>query len=114
MGISHYAHSNLQTSLFLVASFGASAVLIYGVPQAEFSQPRNLLGGHLISALIGVSVCKYLPTDITLLAALTVSLSIVAMHVTRTLHPPGGATALIAVIGGTEIHNAGYLFVLSI
>ena len=57
--LSHYARTNLQNSLFLVASFGASAVLIYGAPQAELSQPRNLLGGHIISALIGVSVYDY-------------------------------------------------------
>ena len=95
-----------------MASFGASAVLIYGVPQAELSQPRNLLGGHLISALIGVTVYKFLPFEVSLLCALAVSLSIFAMHLTRTLHPPGGATALIAVTGGAEIHDAGYLFVV--
>ncbi|HEY5715794.1 MAG TPA: HPP family protein [Psychromonas sp.] len=110
--LSRYAHTNLQNSIFLVASFGASAVLIYGAPQAELSQPRNLLGGHIISAAIGVTVYKYLPLDISLLGALAVSFSILAMHLTRTLHPPGGATALIAVTGGPEIHKAGYLFVV--
>ena len=54
-------------SLFLVGSFGATAVLIYGAPQAEFSQPRNLVGGHIISALIGISVYEYLPLEIELL-----------------------------------------------
>jgi CBS-domain-containing membrane protein len=53
-----------------------------------------------------------LPFDVTLLAALAVSVSIFAMHFTRTLHPPGGATALIAVTGGAEIHHAGYIFVV--
>jgi CBS domain-containing membrane protein len=96
-----------------VGSFGASAVLIYGAPQAEFSQPRNLLGGHILSAIIGVSVYKYLPLDVALLGALAVSFSIVVMHFTRTLHPPGGATALIAVIGSAEVQNTGYLFVIS-
>lgn len=100
-------------SLFLVGSFGASAVLIYAAPQAEFSQPRNLLVGHIISGLIGVSVYKYLALDVALLAALAVSLSIVAMHFTRSLHPPGGATALIPIIGSPKVHNDGYLFVIS-
>lgn len=111
--LSRLTHFDLLSSLFLVGSFGASAVLIYGAPQAEFSQPRNLLGGHIISAAIGVSVYKFVPLDITLLAALAVSLSIVAMHFTRTLHPPGGATALIAVIGSAEMQSSGYWYVLS-
>lgn len=111
--ISRYTHADLLNSLFLVGSFGATAVLIYGAPQAEFSQPRNLLGGNIISAAIGVSIYKYVPLDIALLGALAVSLSVVVMHLTRTLHPPGGATALMAVIGSAEVHNTGYLFVLS-
>ncbi|MBU2894744.1 HPP family protein [Colwellia sp. D2M02] len=111
--ISQITEVDLLKSMFLVGSFGASAVLIYGAPQAEFSQPRNLLGGHIISAIIGVTIQKYLALDITLLGALAVSLSIVAMHFTRTLHPPGGATALIAVIGSAEVHSTGYYFVLT-
>ena len=111
--MSRITQTDLLNSIFLVGSFGASAVLIYGAPQAEFSQPRNLLGGHIISALIGVSVFKFLSLDVALLGALAVSLSIVAMHFTGTLHPPGGATALIAVIGGAEVQNMGYFFVVS-
>ena len=111
--ISRLTDADLLNSMFLVGSFGASAVLIYGAPQAEFSQPRNLVGGHIISALIGVSIYKYLSLDIAILGALAVSLSIVAMHFTRTLHPPGGATALIAVIGSSQVHATGYMFVLS-
>ena len=105
-------HDLFQIDIFLVGSFGASAVLIYGTPQAEFSQPRNLIGGHLISAFIGVSVYKYLHFDVALLAALGVSLSIAFMHYSRTLHPPGGATALIAIIGSSKIHEEGYLYIL--
>ena len=106
--INHWLNLETQDSLFLVSSFGATAVLIYGVPQAEFSQPRNLVGGHLISALIGISVYKFIPLDVEVLSALAVSLSIVAMHYTCTLHPPGGATALVAVIGSDTIHGLGY------
>lgn len=103
---------DILQGMFLVGSFGASAVLIYGAPQADFSQPRNLIGGHIISAFIGVSIQKYLVLDIALLGSLAVSLAIVAMHFTRTIHPPGGATALIAVIGSAEVHNNGYYFVI--
>ncbi len=104
--------TDMSNHLFLVGSFGASAVLIYAVPQSDLSQPRNLIGGHIISALIGISLFKFLQVDITILAALAVSISIVVMHYTLTLHPPGGATALIAVIGSQEIHELGYMFVI--
>lgn len=104
---------NFLTNLFLIGSLGASAVLIYGVPLAEFSQPRNLIGGHVFSALVGVTVAKFLNADLMLASALAVSLSVAVMHLTRTLHPPGGATALIAVIGGDGINQLGYYYVLS-
>jgi len=100
-------------TIFLVGSFGASAVLVYGAPQAEFSQPRNLIGGHILSAIVGIAVYRYLPLDISILSAAAVSFSIVIMHLTRTLHPPGGATALIAVIGSSQIHKLGFMFVLT-
>lgn len=99
------------TSLHLVGSFGASAVLVYGAPMAEFSQPRNLIGGNLISAIIGVTLFKILGANSIFTAPLAVSLAILLMHLTRTLHPPGGATALIAIIGEENIHSLGYLYV---
>jgi CBS domain-containing membrane protein len=104
---------NGDDSLFLIGSFGASAVLIYGAPMAEFSQPRNLVLGHIVSAAVGVAVCKIVPGNVPLSGALAVSIAIVAMHLTRSLHPPGGATALIAVIGGSKIHGLGYWYLLS-
>ncbi|MFT5367195.1 MAG: CBS-domain-containing membrane protein [Candidatus Latescibacterota bacterium] len=100
-------------SLFLIGSFGASAVLVYGAPLAEFSQPRNLVGGHVISAVVGVTVFVLVGDTMALAGALAVSLAIAAMHLTRTLHPPGGATALIAVIGGHQVHSLGYAYVFS-
>lgn len=104
---------NGDDSLFLIGSFGASAVLIYGAPMAEFSQPRNLVLGHIVSAVTGVAVCRMLPDSVSLAGALAVSIAIAAMHLTRSLHPPGGATALIAVIGGSKIHGLGYWYLLS-
>ncbi|WP_462321069.1 HPP family protein [Halochromatium sp.] len=99
--------------LLLIGSFGASAVLIYGAPRSPLAQPRNLIGGHTLSALIGVSAWLLLgPVLPWLAAALAVSTAIAVMQLTRTLHPPGGATALIAVIGSEQVHALGYLFAL--
>lgn len=99
--------------VFLIGSFGASCVLIYGVIQSPLAQPRNLIGGHVISAIVGVTIAKFMPDIMWLNASLSVSISIVLMQLTKTLHPPGGATALIAVTGSTEIKNLGYWYVIS-
>jgi|SRR6218665_307032 len=99
--------------VFLIGSFGASSVLVYGVIQSPLAQPRNLIGGHLVSAIIGVTVLQIVPDILWITAPLAVSLSIVMMQVTKTLHPPGGATALIAVTGSDAIKNMGYWYVLS-
>lgn len=102
-----------EENIFLIGSFGATSVLIYGAINSPLSQPRNLIGGHVISAVIGVTIMKIVPDIIWLTAPLAVSLSIVVMQVTKTLHPPGGATALIAVIGSETIQELGYLYVLT-
>jgi CBS domain-containing membrane protein len=99
-------------NLFLIGSFGATSVLVYGAIQSPLAQPRNLIGGHIISAIIGVSVSQFLPDILWITAPLAVSLSIVVMQYTKTLHPPGGATALIAVAGGEKIQELGYWYVL--
>lgn len=99
--------------MLIVGSFGASAVLIYGAPRSPLAQPRNLVGGHVVSALIGV-LCWKLAQDVPWLAgALAVSTAIAVMHATKTLHPPGGATALIAVIGSDRVHALGLWYVLA-
>ena len=100
-------------NLFLIGSFGASSVLIYGAIQSPLAQPKNLVGGHVISALVGVTVHQLIPDILWIAAPLAVSFSIVLMQVSKTLHPPGGATALIAVIGSEKIKALGYIYVLS-
>lgn len=104
---------NHMDNIFLIGSFGASAVLIYGATNSPLAQPRNLIGGHLVSALIGVTLHQLAPDILWLTAALSVSLSIVAMQITKTMHPPGGATALIANIGSDKILALGYGYILS-
>ena len=104
-------HLVSETDLvMIIGSFGASAVLIYGAIRSPLAQPRNLLGGHVISAVIGVAAYRILDHHLWLAAAIAVATAIAVMHATKTLHPPGGATALIAVIGGEKIHNLGYLY----
>ncbi|MDO9375535.1 MAG: HPP family protein [Bacteroidota bacterium] len=102
-----------EENIFLIGSFGASSVLVYGAIQSPMAQPRNLIGGHLISAFIGVSVYKIFPDVIWFTAPLAVAGSIVFMQLTKTLHPPGGATALIAIIGSEKIKALGYGYVVS-
>jgi CBS-domain-containing membrane protein len=96
----------------IIGSFGASAVLVYGAIKSPLAQPRNLLGGHIISGLVGVACYKLFGGALWIAAAFAVSLAITAMLATKTLHPPGGATALIAVIGGEKIHDLGFLYAL--
>jgi CBS domain-containing membrane protein len=106
-------HFTGNDAVYLIGSFGASSVLVYGIIQSPFSQPRNLVGGHVISAIIGVTVHKLVPDIIWIAAPLAVSFSIIFMQITKTLHPPGGATALIAVIGSDKIKSLGYMYVFS-
>ena len=108
----HYSLLGGTDAVMLIGSFGASAVLIYGAIKSPLAQPRNLVGGHVISALIGVTCFKLFPDQTWLALSLAVSTAIAVMHATRTLHPPGGATALIAVIGSAKIHSLGYLYAL--
>lgn len=86
----------------LIGSFGASAVLLFGVTESPLSQPRNLIGGHVISAAIAVAVVALFGSSPATIA-LAVGLSMFVMHLTHTTHPPGGATALIGVQGGAGL-----------
>jgi CBS-domain-containing membrane protein len=97
--------------LLVIGSFGASAVLLFGAPRAPFSQPRNLIGGHVLSAIVGVMCYRYLPDILVLQESTAVASAIALMMVTRTVHPPGGATALIAVIGSDAVHDIGWGYV---
>jgi len=99
-------------ALLIIPSMGASAVLLFAVPHGALSQPWNVFGGHLVSALVGVS-CAMLITDGIIAASLAVGLAIGAMHYLRCIHPPGGATALAAVIGGDVTHALGFQFVIT-
>lgn len=101
----------LHGAAMLVASMGASAVLLFAVPHGQLSQPWPVLGGHVVSAAIGVACAQQIGNrDVA--AAAAVGLAIVAMHLLRCIHPPGGATALTAVMAGPAVADLGWSFVL--
>jgi CBS-domain-containing membrane protein len=106
----HYHILEKTDMIMVIGSFGASAVLIYGAIKSPLAQPRNLIGGHVFSAIIGVTSYQLLHSSMWLAGAVAVATAIAFMHATKTLHPPGGATALIAVIGSEKIHDLGYLY----
>ncbi|MGJ8694047.1 MAG: HPP family protein [Thalassotalea sp.] len=103
---------DIQGSLAVITSMGAATVLLFAVPHGALSQPWAIFGGNIISAFVGVS-CNLLIDDMALAAALAVGLAIGAMHICRCIHPPGGATALTAVVGGQQLIDLGYFYLIS-
>lgn len=97
----------------IMAPFGASAVLVFGAPRSPVAQPRNVIGGHVLSALIGITVYQLAGDSPLVAMSLAVPTAIVLMHLTGTLHPPGGATAFLTAAGDASIHALGYWFVLT-
>lgn len=98
-------------SPLVVAPIGASAVLIFAVPASPLAQPWQVIGGNMISACVGLAVAWAVP-NAALAAALAVGLAIAVMSLTRSLHPPGGAVALTAALGGPAAAKWGLLFPL--
>jgi CBS domain-containing membrane protein len=96
---------------WFVAPMGASAVLLFAVPSSPLAQPWSIVGGNLVAATIGVTCAAWIP-DPGLAASLAGALAIMAMFALRCLHPPSGAVALTAVLGGPAIASLGYRFVL--
>lgn len=101
-----------SATIYLIAPMGASAVLLFCVPASPLAQPWSIIGGNLVSALIGVTCAKFFAGAPLMAAALAGCLAIAAMFALRCLHPPSGAVALTAVLGGPVVHAAGYQFVL--
>jgi len=106
-----YALVDPQTAVYIVPSMGASAVLLFAAPHVPFSQPWNVFGGHLFSAAVGVACWHWIP-NLTLAASASVGLSIGLMYFLKCIHPPGGATALAAVIGSSQLHDLNYAYIL--
>ena len=94
----------------IVASMGASAVLLFAAPHVPFSQPWNVLAGHGFSAVVGVLAARTIPEPFVA-SAVAVGGAISLMYFLRCLHPPGGASALMATIGGAKIQALGFGYV---
>ena len=95
----------------ILASTGATAILVFGMPHVPASQPWNIVGGHMVSAFVGVTCYLLIPLDV-LAASVAIPVAMYAMHLLRCMHPPGGATAITAVIGGESVHHLGYAFLI--
>lgn len=109
VGISHHL-LGLDGAPMLIASMGASAVLLFGVPHGQLSQPWPVLAGHVGAAVIGVTSARWI-SNTELAGAVAVGLTIAFMHQFKCIHPPGGATALTAVVAGPAVTSLGYSFV---
>lgn len=105
----HYFSVGNSFSLLVLASMGASAFLLFVVPHSPMSQPWPVVGGHLLSAAIGVACARWIQSP-AFATATAVAVSIFAMHWLHSLHPPSAATAMIAVLGGPEVHAIGWQF----
>lgn len=103
----HYATLSAKLTLLVLASMGASTFLLFVVPHSPMSQPWAVVGGHLISSVIGVACAQYIAHP-AFATAIAVALSIFIMHWLQCLHPPSAATAMIAVLGGPEVHMMGW------
>ncbi len=95
----------------IVAPMGASAVLVFAVPASPLAQPWPVVAGNTLSALVGVAVAALVPVP-AFAAGVAVGLAILVMSLTRSLHPPGGAAALLAVVGGPAVAALGWRFAL--
>ncbi|WP_419815913.1 HPP family protein [Glacieibacterium sp.] len=93
----------------IVAPLGASAVLVFAVPASPLAQPWPVIGGNVVSTLVGVAAFRLIP-GMPVAAGVAVGGAILVMSLLRCLHPPGGAAALTAVIGSQSIHAAGFGF----
>ncbi|MDQ2090487.1 HPP family protein [Marimonas arenosa] len=100
---------NDESLTFEIGAFGATAVLLYAAPLSPYAQPWNVLVGHVTSALVGVAVFRLFGAN-WFSAALAVTLAIAAMQLTSSIHPPGGASALIAVLGAPDLHQLGFSY----
>ena len=88
--------------LFLIASFGSSMVLLYGFPESPFAQPKNIFFGHLITALIGILILKFLPLQLFITIPIAVGLGVGFMILLDITHPPAGGNPIIVIIGSVS------------
>jgi CBS domain-containing membrane protein len=95
----------------LIAPIGASTVLLFAVPSSPLAQPWSIMGGNVTAAMIGVAAAHWIKSPLEA-AAVAECLTLAATSVMRCVHPPAGAVALTAVLGGPHIAALGYEFAL--
>lgn len=101
-----------SVNLWFVAPMGASAVLLFGLPNSPLAQPWSIVGGNLVAGVIGVTTAMYVPS-LPLACGIAACLAILVMFQLRCLHPPSGAVALTAILGGNGVQQLGYHFILT-
>ena len=106
--VSWYALGDFNA--WYIAPMGASSVLLFAVPASPLAQPWNMVVGNIIAGIIGVT-CALFISNLTIAFSIAVALSIFLMMTTDSLHPPSGAVAITAVLGGTTVHELGYAFI---
>jgi CBS domain-containing membrane protein len=102
---------DIRAAPLLIAPMGASAVLLFGVPASPLAQPWSIIGGNVLAALIGVTATLCIPSQLVA-AALALGVTFATMSWLRCIHPPSGAVALTAVLGGPHVIGLEYGFVL--
>ena len=88
--------------IFLIASFGSTMVLLYGYPESPFAQPKNIILGHFLTALIGVIFLNFVPLPIFLNIPLAVGSGVMFMILLKVTHPPAGGNPIIVIIGSVS------------
>lgn len=102
IGIAALAYLTTYTHYPLIAApFGASAVLLFGVPESPLAQPRNVIGGNCLGAIAAIVLVHFFGTE-PWVEALAVATAIKLMQLTKTVHPPAGAVALIGVMSSAS------------
>lgn len=99
LGLLLMVEANVESVALIMAPFGATAVLVFGLPQSPLAQPKNVIFGHLITAVIGITFSQYVGVTPVSLATAT-GLSITCMLVSKTTHPPAGANPILIMLAG--------------
>ncbi|MEW6997430.1 HPP family protein [Colwelliaceae bacterium BS250] len=99
IGVLSYLDTDITSVALLMAPFGATTVLVFGVPESPLAQPKNVIFGHLITAFIGVFFVEYIGVT-SLSLAIATGLAVSAMLLTKTTHPPAGANPLLIMLTG--------------
>ncbi|WP_312463805.1 HPP family protein [Pantoea endophytica] len=101
-----------EVNLWFVAPMGASAVLLFGLPNSPLAQPWSIVGGNLVAGVVGVTTALWVPHP-ALACGIAACVTIALMFQLRCLHPPSGAVALTAILGGNGVQQLGYHFILT-